>query len=65
MITLIQIENNEPTYLEIGSTINELKAKLDIDGKDTEGFISAINKAELPQVKSKHEIRKGVWLIFT
>lgn len=63
-VALVQFENGEPTFFEIGKTVNDLKSKLDTDNEDKEGFIEAINSADLSGVSTKFEIRNGVWILF-
>lgn len=63
-VALVQFENGEPTFFEIGRTVNDLKSNIDTDGEDNEGFIEAINSADLSGVCKKFEIRNGVWILF-
>lgn len=64
-VCLVQINKNEPTYYESGKTISDLLQKLDVDGRDPEGFIAAIQSSDLSGAASKFEIRSGVWVLFT
>ena len=63
-VTLVQIENGEPSFYATGKTVNDLKMQLDIDGEDREGFIGMIEKADLSGVNTKFEISGGIWILF-
>lgn len=62
---LVEIKNDCPLFFESGKTISDLKLKLDIDGHDVHGYISAIESADISGVDCKFEIKPNLWLLIS
>lgn len=64
MVSLIQIENNEPSFFEFGSSVNDLIDRLIPGYLDESRVISAIKEFDFSDEGSKFEIMPSWWLIF-
>lgn len=64
MVTVIQIENNEPTYWKTAKTLRALKEEFFERDKDDMRILGAINSTDFSGVAVKFEILDGVWVIF-